>query len=222
MDGDLENAFQFHNKMVENSFKPDVVTCNTLMNGLCLYGKIEKAIKLFQSWLEKGRSVDVITYNTIIQAMCKTGDVDTALSFFADMEIRGLQPDAFTYNVVLSVLSEAGRSEEAQNMLHKLAESGKLSEKFSSPLMKPSVEETETGTEDEGKSGTEPCKNAEENAAEEYKKRVNELSTGGQLKEAKAVLDEMMQKGMPVDSSTYITLMEGRIKRQKRLTHAAG
>jgi pentatricopeptide repeat protein len=115
------------------------------------------------------------------------------------MEIRGLQPDAFAYNVLLSALSEAGRPEEAQNMLHKLAESGKLSEKFSS-LMKPSVEGTETGTENEGKSGTEPCKKAEDNAAEEYKKRVNELCTGGQLKEAKAVLDEMMQKGFVLPS----------------------
>ena len=123
------------------------------------------------------------------------------------------EPDAFTYNVVLSALSEAGRSEEAHNMLHKLEESGKLSERFSYPSMKSSMEEVETGKDPEVKSGGDQ---------ESYNKSVNELCIGGQLKEAKAVLDEMMQRGMSVDSSTYITLMEGLIKRQKRQTHAAG
>uniref|UniRef100_A0A0A8XW14 Pentacotripeptide-repeat region of PRORP domain-containing protein n=1 Tax=Arundo donax TaxID=35708 RepID=A0A0A8XW14_ARUDO len=192
------------------------------MNGLCLYGKLDKAVKLFESWVEKGKKVDVITYNTLIQAMCKNGDIDTALHFFADMEVRGLQPDAFTYNVVLSALSEAGRSEEAQNMLNKLAESGKLSERFSSPLMKSSVKEVEARKDQEGKSDAESGGNVEDNAPRDYKKCINELCTGGQFKEAKAVLDEIMQKGMSVDSSTYITLMEGLIKRQKRLTHASG
>ena len=123
------------------------------------------------------------------------------------------EPDAFTYNVVLSALSEAGRSEEAHNMLHKLEESGKLYERFSYPSMKSSVEEVETGKDPEVKSVGDQ---------ESYNKSVKELCIGGQLKEAKAVLDEMMQKGMSVDSSTYITLMEGLIKRQKRQTHAAG
>jgi len=214
-EGDLENAFQFHNKMVENSFKPDVVTCNTLMNGLCQYGKLDKALKLFESWVEKGKKVDVITYNTLIHALCKDSNVDMALHFFVDMEARGLQPDAFTYNVVLSALSEAERSEEAQNMLHKLEDSGKLSEKYY-PVM------NETGKNPDLKCDTEIGGNAQSDDQENYNKRVNELCIGGQLKEAKAILDEMMQKGMSVDSSTYITLMEGLIKRQKRQTHAAG
>jgi pentatricopeptide repeat protein len=144
-----------------------------------------------------------------------------ALQFFADMEIRGLQPDAFTYNVVLSALSEAGRSKEAQNMLHKLTESGKLSKSFSYPLMGSSVEKVETGKDPEVKPDTETGGNAQDGDQENYRKRVNELCIGGQLKEAKAALDEMMQKGFSVDSSTYITLMEGLIKRQKRQTHAA-
>jgi pentatricopeptide repeat protein len=222
-EGDLENAFQFHNKMVENSFKPDVVTCNTLMNGLCQQGKLDKALKLFESWVEKGKKVDVITYNTLIQAMCKDGDVDTALQFFYDMEVRELQPDAFTYNVVLSALSEAGRPEEAQNMLDKLADSGKLSQSFSSPLLKPpSLDETESGKDLQSKTEEETGGNPQDSILEAYTKCLNELCTGGQLKEAKAILDEMLQKGMSVDSSTYISLMEGLIKRQKRLTHAAG
>ena len=107
-------------------------------------------------------------------------------------------------------------------MLRKLAESGKLSERLSSPLMKPSVEETETGRILEGKSDAESGENAAGNASEDYEKRLNDLCTGGQLKEAKSILDEMMQNGMSANSSTYITLMEGLIKRQKRLTHAAG
>jgi pentatricopeptide repeat protein len=179
-------------------------------------------MKLFESWVEKGKKVDVITYNTLIQALCKDGDVDTALRFFADMEVRGLQPDTFTYNVVLSALSEAGRSEEAQNMLHKLDESGKLSERFSYPVIKSCAEEVEIGKDPEVKSDSESGGNAKGGDQESYNKSVKELCIGGQLKEAKAVLDEMMQKGMSVDSSTYITLMEGLIKRQKRQTHAAG
>ena len=72
------------------------------------------------------------------------------------------------------------------------------------------------------KTEEETAGNPQDTALEAYTKHLNELCTGGQLKEAKAVLDEMMQKGMLVNSSTYITLMEGLIMRQKRLTHAAG
>jgi pentatricopeptide repeat protein len=154
--------------------------------------------------------------------LCKDNDVDTALRFFADMEVRGLQPDVFTYNVLLSALSEAGRSVEAQKMLHKLNESGKLYGRFFYPSIKSSVEAVETGKDPEVKSDIESVGNTQGDDQESYNKYIKELCIGGQLKEAKAVLDEMMQKGMSVDNSTYITLMEGLIKRQKRQTHAAG
>ena len=91
--------------MVENSFKPDVVTCNILMHGLCSNGK-EEALTLFDSWVSKGKKVDVISYNTLMRGLCKEGMIDAALELFANMKEK--------YNTILCALSESGRLEEAE------------------------------------------------------------------------------------------------------------
>ncbi|RYR31221.1 hypothetical protein Ahy_B01g056013 [Arachis hypogaea] len=56
--------------MVENSFKPDVITCNILLRGLCKHGK----------------SIDAVTYNTLISVLCKEGKLDEAFDLMTEME----------------------------------------------------------------------------------------------------------------------------------------
>ncbi|TVU48048.1 hypothetical protein EJB05_07670, partial [Eragrostis curvula] len=209
-------------RMKKEGIEPTRPTYNTLVSAYARLGWIKQATKVVESMTAFGFEPDIWTYNLLAAGLCQAGKVDEAFKLKDEMERLGIvSPDEKRYEEAELLLRSPpqrgfvpdeisyGRSEEAQTMLHKLTESGKLSERFSSPLTK-------------GKSGTEPCGNAEDNTAEEYKKRINELCTGGQLKEAKAVLDEMMENGISVDISTYITLMEGLIKRQKRLTHAAG
>ncbi|XLS79285.1 hypothetical protein HN51_063510 [Arachis hypogaea] len=50
--------------MVENSFKPDVITCNILLRGLCKH----------------------VTYNTLISVLCKEGKLDEAFDLMTEME----------------------------------------------------------------------------------------------------------------------------------------
>ncbi|XP_020575540.1 uncharacterized protein LOC110021396 [Phalaenopsis equestris] len=220
--GDLESAFQFHNKMVENSFKPNVFTCNILLHGLCNNGMVHKALKFFDSWSSKGKKVDVITYNILINGLCKEGMMDVAIKLFTDMEDKDVKPDAYTCHVISCALSEAGRTEEAQNILSKLSESDKLAKHFSWPLA--GVEASKEDSEKEPHSITDGNMEDDDKAStsETYSDQINDLCSKGHFKEAKLVLEEMIQKGVPTKSSTYITLMDGFIKRQKRMTKGPG
>jgi pentatricopeptide repeat protein len=68
--------------MIENSFKPDVFTCNTL----------EKALKLF-TWISKAKATDAVTYNTLISSLCKEGRFGDAFELVTDLEERKLGPE---------------------------------------------------------------------------------------------------------------------------------
>ncbi|KAK1300281.1 hypothetical protein QJS10_CPB13g00527 [Acorus calamus] len=85
-EGNLEKAFLFHNQMVENSFKPNVVTCNILMKGLCSEGMVDKAMKLFEMRVTHGKVVNAVTYNTLIGGLCKEGKLEAALELVKEME----------------------------------------------------------------------------------------------------------------------------------------
>ncbi|QHO21116.1 hypothetical protein S245_037996 [Arachis hypogaea] len=94
-EGALEKAFLFYNRMVENSFKPDVITC---------------------------KPVDAVTYNTLIPVLCKEGKLDEAFDLMTEMEKKKLGPDRYTYIAIIGALTHAGRTEEAKKFMSKLLE----------------------------------------------------------------------------------------------------
>ncbi|QHO21101.1 Pentatricopeptide repeat-containing protein [Arachis hypogaea] len=110
--GAVEKAFLFYNRMVENSFKPDVIICNILLRGLCKHGMFEN------TWIIKGR------YNTLISVLCKEGKLDEAFDLMTEMEKKKLGPDRYTYIAFIGALTHAGRTEEANKFMSKLLETG--------------------------------------------------------------------------------------------------
>ncbi|KAG0458505.1 hypothetical protein HPP92_023662 [Vanilla planifolia] len=147
--------------------------------------------------------------------------MDAAMKIFADMEEKGMKPDAYTYNVIICALLEAGRTEEANNMLSKLSSSEKLRLNFSSlfpgDVSKEESEKMQKRNFSENTEEDQKC-----SISETYSAQINDLCNKGQFKEAKLVLEEMIQKDVPIKSSNYITLMDGFIKRQKRMGKGPG
>ncbi|GKA00782.1 tetratricopeptide-like helical domain-containing protein [Tanacetum coccineum] len=95
---------------------PDVVTFNTLLNGLVLEHKIleaeiffkklikdklcrwEVASKMLQEMLDVGISPNVHTFNILVDAFCKDGRVEEAEDVINIMLDRGIVPDIVTWN----------------------------------------------------------------------------------------------------------------------------
>ncbi|KAJ0046236.1 hypothetical protein Pint_06491 [Pistacia integerrima] len=156
-EGQVEKAFQFHNKMVENSFKPDVFTCNILLRGLCRKGMLEKALKLFNTWISKGRTIDA-----------------------------------------------ASRSEDFKS---KMVEEGKLKDLPIQLVQGQSAVPTETSK-------------GFDSSSIAYSEQINELCSQGEYKDAMRIFEETTQKGITINKSTYVNLMDGLIKRRKSISKA--
>eukprot|EP00257_Ricinus_communis_P028154 XP_025015568.1 pentatricopeptide repeat-containing protein At2g16880 [Ricinus communis] len=185
--------------MVEKSFKPDLFTCNILLRGLCTEGMLDNALKLFNTWISKGKAIDAVTYNTIISGLCKEGRFEEAFDLLAEMEEKKLGPDCYTYNAILCALADAGRM-EAEEFMSKIVEQGKLQDQTIS-LNKRKTE-----------SGSETAQESDPNSVA-FSEQINELCTQGKYKDAMHMVQESTQKGITLHKSTYISLMEGLIKR---------
>lgn len=205
-EGKVEKAFELHNKMVEKSLKPDVFTCNILLSGLCSNGMLEKALKLFNTWISEGKAIDQVTYNTMISGLCKEGRLEDAFHLVSEMKERSLGPDPYTYSSILGALASAGRMNEAEEFMSKMVEVENFGEQ-SLQLKEQNVKTSEI-TE---------AYDPDSNACSE---QIIELCNQGRYKDAMRIFEASNQKGVTLNKSTYIVLMEGLIKRRKRLSKA--
>ncbi|GLT50775.1 hypothetical protein SLA2020_242370 [Shorea laevis] len=71
-------ALEFLREMIYRGLTPNIVTYNTLINGLCRAGRIREALSLFEKLQVEGIYPDAITYNTLISWHCKEGLFDYA------------------------------------------------------------------------------------------------------------------------------------------------
>lgn len=202
-EGNVEEAFQFHNKMVENSFKPDVYTCNILLHGLSSKGMLDKALKLFNTWDSKGKTIDAVTYNTVISALCKNGNLEDAFNLVAEMELKKLGPNQYTYSAILGALHEAGRIKEAEELMSKMIERGMISEE---PLKM------------DKEQGVVSCENLDESdsSAVAYSEQIIGFCNEGKYKDAMRIFGEVAEKGIAVNKSTCVTLMNALIQAENK------
>lgn len=57
--------------MVEKGYQPEVITCNSSINGFCKLGDNNAALLLLTGMEETGFRPDMVTYNIIIDSFCK-------------------------------------------------------------------------------------------------------------------------------------------------------
>ncbi|ERM98599.1 hypothetical protein AMTR_s00109p00063250 [Amborella trichopoda] len=72
----IEEAINLLQAMYQDGVEPNIITYNSLLNGLCKDGKIEEAIKLFELMYQGSMEPDVIIYNALLNGLCRKGLVD--------------------------------------------------------------------------------------------------------------------------------------------------
>uniref|UniRef100_A0A803KMQ3 Pentatricopeptide repeat-containing protein n=1 Tax=Chenopodium quinoa TaxID=63459 RepID=A0A803KMQ3_CHEQI len=103
---------------------PDVVTYNTLIDGLCKTNRLTLARELFTDMQAHGVTPDVFTYNSLLDCLCKSAQLDEAVALLEDMEDTGIKPDIVTYNILIDSLCKAGQLEDAANFFSNLVIKG--------------------------------------------------------------------------------------------------
>ncbi|CAN1237750.1 Pentatricopeptide repeat-containing protein At2g16880 [Linum grandiflorum] len=141
--GRPHHAADIFKKMKRLRLKPNLLTCNTLLNALVRYpslhavslsktvlvdvislgvrSKFEEALELVAKMGEYGCSPDNITYNTILDGMCKKGKLSEARNLLLDMKSRDLFPNRTTFNILISGYCKLGWLKEAAQVIELMA-----------------------------------------------------------------------------------------------------
>ena len=98
----VDEGFRFFREMESFNCDADVVTYNTLVDGLCRAGKVRIARNLVNGMGKKceGLNPNVVTYTTLIRGYCMKQEVEEALVVLEEMTSRGLKPN-MTYNTLV-------------------------------------------------------------------------------------------------------------------------
>ncbi|KAL5214226.1 hypothetical protein ABZP36_003378 [Zizania latifolia] len=93
----------------ELGFVVDVVTYNTVMNHFCKKRKWLRALKLFTDLLKRPITPNVQTYNIFISCLCRAGKFQFAKFVFSS---KGFVADTVTCSILIHAFYEAGKEDE--------------------------------------------------------------------------------------------------------------
>ncbi|XP_071705390.1 pentatricopeptide repeat-containing protein At2g03880, mitochondrial-like [Rutidosis leptorrhynchoides] len=107
--------------------KPDIVTYNTMLKGLCKVGDNFTAIGLLRLMNGRGCKPDIVSYNTVIDGLCSdlglVNTIDDTLKLFNEMVfIKGVRPDADTYKSLIYAFSKLGSWDELHKMVKQMVD----------------------------------------------------------------------------------------------------
>ncbi|XWS77284.1 hypothetical protein CRYUN_Cryun01aG0248100 [Craigia yunnanensis] len=124
----VDEGFSFFKLMERFKCDPDVVTYNTIVDGLCRVGKVGIAHNVVKGMSKKSLDLNpnVVTYTTLVRGHCMKQDSDEALVVFQEMISRGLKPNRITYNTLIKGLFEVHKYDKIKEILERTGEDGRF------------------------------------------------------------------------------------------------
>ncbi|XP_031283422.1 pentatricopeptide repeat-containing protein At1g62680, mitochondrial-like [Pistacia vera] len=103
---------------LEEGALPNVITCNTLIGGLCKTKKVSVAIKLLEEVVNGNKESGVICRpNVVTYSIMMNKEVNEALSLYREMISEGIRPDVITYNTLLTGFFLIEKVKDARNLV---------------------------------------------------------------------------------------------------------
>ncbi|KAL3635287.1 hypothetical protein CASFOL_019834 [Castilleja foliolosa] len=121
----VDEAFELFDIMSSLNCPPDIVTYNTLINGLCRIGDLNRAHELLRQIRSYCNfSPNVVTYTSLISGYCKSGEMSNVSNLFDEMINCGIKPNLFTYNVIIDGFGKQGDWISALKMYENMVNGG--------------------------------------------------------------------------------------------------
>ncbi|KAL6011325.1 Pentatricopeptide repeat-containing protein [Asimina triloba] len=112
--GNLVEALSVFDSMV----KRDVVSWNSILQGLAMHGQGDKALELFSRMEKDGITPDGVTFVGVLCACTHMGLVDEGQHYFSSMERDfGVIPQVEHYGCMVDLLGRGGRLNEAFELI---------------------------------------------------------------------------------------------------------
>lgn len=112
----------FHQMGVVYDCKPNSLTYDYLIHGLCAKGRTENAKELYHEMKAKGFVPSSKSYNSLVNSLALVGDVEEAVNYLWEMTEKQKSVDFITYRTVLDEICRRGRVQEAMRFLQELQE----------------------------------------------------------------------------------------------------
>ncbi|KAK4850388.1 hypothetical protein QYF36_006350 [Acer negundo] len=169
--------------------KPNTVSYNSFIDGLCKHGLVDKAKELFLEMKGVGIGPDVVSFTTLIQGLCYGGKWEDAKDLIDEMVDQHVHPNVVTFTVIIDDFCKNGKIDKANELLELIVKRGRL--KIARKLFHELPEE-----------GLEPN-------IVTYNIMEHGLCKEGKLEEANNLLSIMKEEGCALDLITNNTLMCG-------------
>ena len=76
--------------MEKKGYEPSVITCGTIVNGLCKIGQTGVAIRLLRKLEKWNFEQNVVLYSMVLDSLCKDKLVTEAFNIFSEMMSKGI------------------------------------------------------------------------------------------------------------------------------------
>ncbi|KAE9447434.1 hypothetical protein C3L33_20668, partial [Rhododendron williamsianum] len=203
--GRLDEAKRKFAEMTERNLYPDSIVYDTFIHSFCKIGKVSSAFRVLKDMERKGFNKSLQTYNSLIVGLGSKNQIFEMYGLMDEMRERGVSPDVFTYNSMISCLCEAGRPEDAIYILDEMLQKG-VSPNMSSFgfLIKASCKTGEFGI---AREVFDIALTTCGHKVSLYSLMFNELLAGGEILEAKALLEASLDRCFDIESFLYKDLI---------------
>ncbi|CAN1309644.1 Pentatricopeptide repeat-containing protein At4g01570 [Linum perenne] len=214
--GDLPTSLNLFREMQEKEklysddkrFGPDLCTYNSLIQSLCLAGKVKDGLIVYEELKASGHRPDAFTYRILIQGCSKSSQINEATRVFTEMQYNGFVPEAVVYNSLLDGMFKANRVVEACQLFEKMVDDGVRATPWTYNILIHGL--CRNGRAEAGYSlFSELKKKGQLVDGVTYSIVVLQLVKEGEFEEALRVVEEMEDKGIAVDLVTITALLIG-------------
>jgi pentatricopeptide repeat protein len=119
--GDIRSALLVIEKMEKNGIEPDLITYNTLLEGLYKAKMFKEADKVWTLMEVKNVSPTVRTYNAKIRGLILDDRLSQTADLIKEMVKASIKPDVYTYNDLIRGSVKADNVFEAKKWYNELA-----------------------------------------------------------------------------------------------------
>ncbi|KAJ1685564.1 hypothetical protein LUZ63_016954 [Rhynchospora breviuscula] len=130
----LDRATKLLDEMIDRGIEPNIVTYNTLLNGICRHVSlhpetrfdrtIKSAEELLMEMRRRGIQPDVTSYSIVLHVYSRAHKPELTLCKFRAMKEQGISPSIATYTSVVKCLTSCGRLEDAYELLDEMSNNG--------------------------------------------------------------------------------------------------
>merc|ERR550514_56265 len=206
---------ELYEELKADSMTCTLVTYNTLIDTCARAGEMAKVSKLFNDMCERGVDPDLITYSTVIKGYCVQGDLDQAVQLYTSMRKRGVKPDAILFNSILDGCARKQMRTLTEQVLRDMEEAKVAPSNFTLSILVKLYGRTGDIERAFEVAESYPAKYGFELNATVYTCLMSTCISNDDVERALEVFEKMKTSKCSPDSKTYVTLINGCLKKEK-------